>query len=219
VSIKRQLIVFLFLSMALSENHLSAEAPDEKVLYRKAISEGQEIVVIQGPQISEATAKSLVRPEDTAGTNGGFSLSVVLRVDGKPPVPVWSRLFFSGQMWDFGDVEVLDLLVLPGRLVMATSHRKCIIDIDQIGLGQPDRRTALPSNWGLVQAFIPPPGTQLSGKLFYDAKKDQVEIEVVETIEGRKQQTVYRQQDEEWRFLRVKQLPERGPTTKPATRE
>jgi hypothetical protein len=194
------------------------ESPQGKVIYRKATSEGQEIVVTQGPQIPVAHLAPFFsgNPEDDC-----FWLDVELRARGTRPVRLWSKLWWLSRDLQYDDFKVFDLLVVDRQVILATGATSTI-DVVSIELPKPARVTYLVyADWGtlMVPSLIPHPGVKLDARLSYAIPQGRVQVEVIQqvhvmqSVKGVAQHTVFEQQKPDWEFARVKQWQEDIPAT------
>lgn len=194
--------------------------PDRHILYRRAISDQQTLLITKS-QLFAVEELSPLLPREVGDTiKGGFSLSVLLQAQQRPPLTLSSRVWWLDRDVEFDDLEVLDVLVLPGRLVIVYAEAKRTIRVTQVGLYSfPDGSVSLkPADWSLVAAFNAPPERRLSARVTYDATRQEVEVAITDQVGRSRQHTTFVQEGEDWRFGRVRQwadepssAPSRGP--------
>ncbi len=201
-----------------------AQASDERVLYKMALSEDQEMLVVQGPLVPASALKSLLSPQllirPLNSPTSCFSLSVELRGPRNQTLRLWSRLCWTYRDGEHGEYHVLDLLSLPGRnqLVMTMSGPGSAIVISEIDLYRnATRSTTIPgAQWSLLAAAVPVTPGRLSAKLTHDEKDLRIRVEVTDDLEQTKQHTLFEQRGDEWVFVRAKQWQEKASATSQA---
>jgi hypothetical protein len=198
---------------------LGAQPAAEKVLHRKPLSDGRELVVVLEPMVPASALKGLFTSPATDKLLGLTTLNLVLHSPSNPPLRLWCRkcpLYFEREDEQF---QVLDLVVKPDLIVMAMVGPGSQIFVVKVGLFQrgPDAiETLRGADWSLLAAAIPTRPGRLSAKISFDETGKQVGVEVTDFLQDTKQRTVFAQKAGEWQFVRVKQWQEKVPATQPA---
>lgn len=212
--IQRMLLVALSAMVML--NSAVAEPASEKVLYREPLSGDRELVVIQGPMVPTSELAGLLSADVADRTLGYFNIDVELRPKSMPPLRLLSHRYSVNYDSEYEEYSVLDLLILPNRLVMVMGRSLSSIAILEVVLdGSPSRVSGLQgADWSLLAAAIPTPPGRLSAKLTYNENKERIEVQVTDFLQDTKQHTQFVQKGNEWEFEPVKQWQEKVPEAK-----
>lgn len=207
----------ILLSAVLSPNQMHAQPLGEKVLFRKALSDGRELVVIQEPMLPTPAMKDLMSADKLRQLSGFFSLAVEVRST-ETPLRLWSQLKGMERDSQYNEFQVLDLLVLPNRLIMTLSGSGSSISVIEIfRLSGPSRFTSLQGHdWSLIAVAGPFRPGRLGAKLSYNEEQKRIDVEVTDFLDQTKQHTLFEQKGDEWEFVRVKRWEEKIPATQPA---
>ena len=113
------------------------------------------------------------------------------------------------------------MAVLRDRVLLATRQGVGPIALHEVNFGAPNLCDVLispDSGWSMVQAELQLPGDEWPKASFkYDEKARQIDVEIVDVFRDKMQRTTLRTSDEEWKFVKVAQVIENAPATKPAT--
>jgi hypothetical protein len=220
---RHQLSLSIVLLVILSSCQMRAQASDEKVLYRKALSESGEIVVSQS-QVVPLDGVNRLLPQDTARRlSGCYTLSVDFQSRGKPPVRLWARMHGVAPDATDRDQEFVDLLALPGRIVLAKIVRDptsgfrlpTLIQIGLVSVSDDCIYNLRGCDWSMTPGVNP--AERVSLKLKYDENEKRVEAQVTQNILEMTRHTIFAQTGEKQEFVRVKQWDEKIPSTNPAS--
>jgi hypothetical protein len=108
--------LFMCGTPAPDERTAASECEGERVLFRKALEGGCELVVTRGPDrpISDLAALHQIASRPDQGLKCVFSVRAEFRAPGKSPVPLLSRLVFERFVnGEPGGFEILDILTGP----------------------------------------------------------------------------------------------------------
>jgi hypothetical protein len=204
-------------AMVIPHQASAAHPPREKVLYRKTLAEGRELVVVQESLVLVTRFKGLLSEHLRGQTAAFCSISVELRSGGQPPLRLWSQLCRLERETEYNEFEVLDLLLLPDRVVVALAGQGSSIDIVEIAFGGPNRLNYLRgADWSSIPVSLPTRPGRLRTKLEYNEKEKRIEFQVTDSLEELKQHTLFYQKGNEWEFVPVKRWEEKVPATNPA---
>lgn len=200
---------------------LRAQPDAEKVLYRKPLSDGRELVVVQEPVVPASALKDLIASPAFDKMLGYTCLDVMLRSPSNPPLRLWCRRYPLYPGREREEFQVLDLGVKRDLIVLAMAGPGSDIFLARIGFAgwsAPDAIAGLPgADWSLLGAAIPTKPGRLSAKIAFDESETQVSVEVTDFLQDTKQHTSFSQTKGEWKFVRVKQWQEKVPATQPAS--
>ena len=177
-----------------------------KVLYQKTISEGVQLVMMQGDVVPTKYCVGFLPLKAAQQTSHIFSLSLELHVASQPPVQLWSRVRAIQGMEHYSEFHVLDLLALPDRVVMVMSEPGngiCLIDVKPFS--QSSVAHLKPSAWSLVAAVLPDTPGRLGATLALNKETGRVEVEVTDSIDEARQHTLFEEKGGEWGFERIRQ--------------
>jgi hypothetical protein len=208
----RTLCAVSSLSLILS-SQVWADGSSERVLHRKTIPGDRELVVTQGPLVAATALAGIYAPPHGHQFSGMFSLAVELHSPPAPPLCLWSQLRVCEREAEYDEYEVLDLLVLPERLVLATGEAGSSIRLTEIRIASSTRGaslTGLPP-WSLLGASIPNRPGRLGATLRFNDKQSRIEVEVTDHLQHTKQHTSFEQKPDAWEFVSVKQWQEDVP--------
>jgi hypothetical protein len=193
----------------------STRPTDEKVLYRKPLGDGRELVVLQSAVVPPAGLKDMLSLSAPGGgtfyTAGFCSVDVELRSASNPTLRLWSRPYELTSPAAYEKFEVLDLVVLPNQVVLALSVAASsnpvaasspTIGIAQIGLLTPSRYAEIWQPFATQAVPNPPP--RLGAKLMYDEKRQIFEIDATLTVAGVSDHFPLEQKGTDWEFVQVK---------------
>lgn len=200
----------------------------EKVLYQQQFGEGQQLVVSKSPIVLASSIKNLLpasiidRPVNPP--TAFFSIDVEVRLTSGASLRLWSEhLPIHGRPpeypSEYDDYQVLDVGILPNRILLAMSTWGSQIYVYDITVyGQKAAVGLNPIEWSHLAAALPVTPGRLGAKFSYDEKQNKVEIEVTDFLQETKLHTKFRQKGTEWAFERVKQWEETVPATQPAAK-
>ena|SRR5581483_366942 len=213
------------LILILAAMGLDVRAQGEQTLYRKSMSDGREVVVMKSATMPVAALGDLLSPDPVNRRShlaavGFLSLSIEVHVPTKAPLVMWSLMFPLYSATADTEFGVLDLLVLPGRVVAAIASPDATIDVYDIPFGRVAQGAGLPAyEWSLLGAAIPAAPGRLGTKLNYNEGDKCIEAEVTDYLQNTKQHTLFRQKTDKWEFVQVKRWQETLPATRPVKRE
>jgi hypothetical protein len=199
---------------------LRAQPEGEKVIFRKPLSDGRELVMVLEPIVPASALKDLIPPRVLVRMLGYTSLNLMLHSPSNPPLRLWSVRYAIYRQSECDEIQVLDLLVKPDMIVVALAGPGSSIGLVKIGFGTGEGFVDLPAaDWSLLAAAIPATPGRLSAKIAFDENAKRVTVEVTDFLQDTKQHTSFTQANREWRFVRVKQWEEKVPATQPTTKD
>jgi len=194
----------------------------EIVMYQQELGEGRKLVVTKEPVVLASALKDLLPPSIVDRANsaptGFFSINVELRFASGQSLRLWSdhRAIHRERPTEYGEYQVLDVVVMPNRILLAMATVGSQIYLHEISVYGRTQSYGLPGlDWNLLAAAIPAPPGRLSAKWSYDERQKLVQIEVVDFLQETKQHTFFEQKGDAWEFVRVKQWQETVPATQP----
>ena len=212
---------FVLFALALAAMNVSAGAADglEKLLFRRPLECGREIVVVRGPNHARDDSLRLVAGVGAPAigrTGEYFSLRLELRAPGRAPLLVAGRLGFeellSGSMP--GGFDVLDLLMPPEKIdwedakkgvvmgiVLATAENGRIVlsDVDRLGFV---RGALLGNDWTRFAAIVPVDRAVVKLKLSRNSA-NLIQVDVDDLRPHFKRHTCFIQAGKDWKFTRM----------------
>ena len=192
--------LFAWLLLAPPPTTQDSEPAQARVIYREAATVDLEVVFIQGPLRTIAQ----FGPFYSGNTDGDcFWLDVELHARGTKPIRLSSHHWWLGRDLQYDDFRVFDMLVVD-REIIFTAGATGRVNVFSIGLPKPARVTYLTS-WSMIPSLIPPPEAKLDAKLSYAIPQGRVQVEVIQSLKGVTQHTLFEQQKPDWEFARVKQ--------------
>jgi hypothetical protein len=186
------------------------------ILHSIPLSQNAKLVVMREPLVKANSVKDLLPVKKVTSALGYFNISAEVRPTEGPALRLWSQKCAVNHEGGYDEFRVLDLLVIPGHVVMVlTSEGGDIHPID-IALQGSSRGTSLRgADWSLVAAAPAGLPDRLGAKLRYDEQEQRIEIEVTDFLDGIKQHTLFHQKQTLWDFERIKGWQEEIPATRP----
>ena len=148
---------------------------------------------------------------------GLSTLDAEIRFASGPALRLWSHkmpIYFDG---DYDQYAILDLVVLPDRVIFVQVSPGSLIGIWEVAFEGPPRGAGL-GGWSLLGAAVPAKPGRLGAKIAYDDQSKAIKVEVTDTIEGTCCHTSFAQKPGQWDFENVKRWEEQQVSPKPATR-
>lgn len=203
----RDLLFIAGFFMMLASSFANARPlPSENVLHRKALSDGKELVVIQQPAVPISTVMEFLPVELPDHVVGLSCVSLELRSATASPIRLWSQMHPCLKGSACNEYRVLDVLVLPNRILFATVDLGNPIWLHEVNLISPNRVTRVEGpDWNMLATAIPFTPERVTAKFNYDEKQNRVEILVTDSVNDKKWHSLFEQNRDEWRFTRIKQ--------------
>lgn len=185
----------------------------ETIMFQQQLPNSGILMVVQEPLIPRSTLIGLLSADTTRLVAGASCIKIIIRSPADEFHQLWSEMYILERKEEYDEFQVLDILLLPDRLVMTLVMPSSMIAMIEVGFHDSDRFILLPpADWSLLGASIPAPSGRLGAKLNHNDEKKQVEVQVTDFLQDTKQYTIFAQKGGEWAFERVKQWQETVPT-------
>ena len=191
------------LLLAVCATSPSRDDPSKVNVLRRVSLQGDREVVVQKGPVAGASALQDLLPKRllSPAVQGFFELSVVVRSKSSPSLTLWSHCYPVYLDTDYDEFAVLDLLLLPNRVVIVFSTSLSSISVCDVGVCGLTRYAGLSGiDWSLLGAAIPAPPGRLAAKLDYDEATAKISVVVTDRVGDHEKITRFVQKDERWEF-------------------
>ena len=141
-----------------------ADADSERVLHRKVLSGGRELVVVQSPMVPVQLVADMLSKKRADEAVRMYSLNLEIRSPEGLSLRLWSRPYPCPTKSDYEKCQVLDLAIMPNvlmlpdravipdRVVMVIATHTGSISVQEQGLLGPWRTATLrPADWSQTE--------------------------------------------------------------------
>jgi hypothetical protein len=213
--------ILIVLTLAALNINACTAGDIEKVLFRKPLEGGRELVVVRGPNLQVSELAGIISKTDTqieeANPGSYFSMRLELHVPSQLPIVLSACLVFESLLSrsQAGGLEVLDILVPPEKIawedlkkgavrgiVLATAENGRIILRDMSG--PCSIRATIIGGWTRVAALVPLDKTMVSVKLGRTTN-NLIQADVKDLRPNFQRHTRFIQAEKEWKFVPIKE--------------
>lgn len=200
------LVAFVLIGARFGMVSAAERIPSEEiVVFQKAIDDRRTVAVVIGKPFAPNLLKGLMKAEYVEQLTALRPIRVELRQPGEPDIVLVSRLKAEGQAEFTRGFDVLDMLIEPGRIILAATEGAGIV-LWQVGV--PDERL---TRWGVpggewaAAAAMSKLDRNNVGITLGRSKAGVLTVEIVDRrIAAPHQHTVFEQIADQWEFRVLK---------------